>query len=254
MRISVNELRPTTRFNDLHEELQKAIEYVDNFIVNQMQWQEQCQLSNSKLHDMTVQIPPDVEFCSKQLETMQNALENDAGSIEYAKRLVKTDASDAKLSFQTIQTLKLPTQIQQSNIWSTNAAPQVSVSEFSDTEADGASNRSIVDYFSKQADIMSRALEDCKRNLTEVEVYLGGLESNVIQQTHQASGARGQEISGNSAEDQVRELAAVLRAFENGILGVAANVGAAREIVQDTMLGSGDSIAPKTSTRRFGTL
>ena len=240
VRISVNELRPTTRFNDLHEELQKAIEFVDSFILNKMQWKDACESEGGEVGDMCRQLPPDVEHCSKQLDTMQQALENDAESIAFAKGLVKADAADAKLSFKVIQNLRLPQQFHQTSLWSTAMAPQNSRTGLAEDDLEEGASRNIVEFFSKQTDTMSKTLDSYKRNIAEVEDYLKGVESNAMQQMHQMMFTQGQDSSGKSAEDQARELAAVLRAFENGILGVAAKVGGAREIVQEVMLGTGN--------------
>lgn len=239
VRISVNELRPTTRFNDLHEELQKAIEYVDSFILNKIQWKDACESEGEAIDTMCLQLPPDVEYCTKQLDTMQQALENDAEAIAFAKDIVKTDAADAKLSFKVIQNLRLPPQFHQTSLWSTAMAPQQPRVGISDEGPDGGASRNLVEYFSKQTDTMSKSLEDYKQHIAEVEDYLHSMESTIMSQMYRINFTRGQIGSSRSAEDQVRELAAVLRAFENGILGVAAKVGGTRESIQDVMLGNG---------------
>ena len=236
VRISVNELRPTTRFNDLHEELQMTIEYVDAFIMNKIQWQEQCEAANFPLEQICQQIPPDVEHCTKGLDTVQQALENDAESIAFAKDLVKADAADAKLSFKVINSLKLPHHFRHANLWSTVSSPQQTAVQFPDEGLEEGASRNLVEFFSKQADGKYRTLHSYKRNVAEVEGYLHGVEENALQQTQQLTFTRSRDGSEKSAEDQVRELAAVLKEFENGILGVAAKVGHAREGVQDAML------------------
>ena len=254
VRISVNELRPTTRFNDLHEELQKVIEYVDSFILNKMQWKDACEVEGEKIDNMCLQLPPDVEYCSKQLDTMQQALENDAESIASAKSLVKADAADAKLSFKVIQNLRLPQQFHQTSLWSTAMTPQNPRAGIVDDDLEDGASRNLVEYFSKQTDSMSKTLISLKRNIAEVEIYLEGIESNTVQQMHQMMFTGREDSKGRSAEDQVRELAAVLRAFENGILGVAAKVGSARESVQDAMLSTGNYTGQSTKGTRFGTM
>lgn len=252
MRISLNELRSTTRFNDLHEELQKVIEGVDNFIQGQIHFQEQCELANKTIDDACASIPNDVEYCTKSLETLHQALENDASSIGYAKALTKTDAANAKMSFTAVQDLKMPLSFQHSGLWNVSAVSQALAPSFSDEDADGSSKPDLVSYFSKQAESMSKTLDDYKNRITEVEVYLKGIEASTMQQMHQMMFIRNRDGGERSAEDQVRELAAVLREFENGILGVAGKVGGAREKVLEVMLG--DYGNPNGRTARFGTL
>lgn len=255
VRISVNELRPTTRFNDLHEDLQKAIEYVDASIMNKIKWQEECESSSAALDDMCHQMPPDVEHCAKSLDNVQQSLENDASSIAFAKEFVKADAADAKLSFKVINNLKLPQQFHHANLWSSVSAPEQAGPSFPGNTSEEFGSRNLVDYFSKQADETSKTLASYRRNIAEVEAYLRGVESNALQQTQQLSFSRNRDGREKSAEDEVRELAAVLREFENGILSVATRVGEARESVQDAML---DPVSTNQSGRfltngsRFG--
>lgn len=250
VKLSVNELRGTTRFNDLHEELQKVIENVDNFILNQIKLQEDCLTVSPKIENTSSQMAPDVEYCTKSLETIQNALENDAESIAFAKNLVKTDAVNAKLSFRAIQNLKQPSQFHQTDLWTTPTSSYSQAPSFSDQIAEEGASRNIVEYFSKQAEEMARTLDTYKRNITKVETYLKGVELNTMQQMQQMMFSRARDGGGKSAEDQVRELAAVLRDFEAGIMGVAAKVGSAREQVQEVMLGPTEAVG--TRSRRYG--
>ena len=236
VRISINELRSTTRFNDLHEDLQKTIEKIDDFILGQIKLQEECEGFMSEVHGLSNSIPNDVEYCTKTLETMQIALENDAEAIAYAKTLVKADSTNAKLSFKVIQNLKMPQQFQHFALWNMHSLPQAVVPSSFD-EGEVGSNENLVAYFSKEADEMSKLLLKYKGNVTEVETYLKGLEFNIGQRTQQIAFLPRRDGSGKGAEAQVRELAAVLREFENGILGVASKVGAAREKVQEVILG-----------------
>ena len=252
VKLSINELRGTTRFNDLHEDLQKSIEYVDNFILQQIHRHGDLFEANQKINEMSLEIGPDVEYCAKTLDTVEDALENDAESIAFARNLVKSDAANAKLSFRVIQNLKQPSQFHQTDLWTTSTTSHFSSGpSFADESAEEGASRNLVDYFSKQADEMSKTLETYKRNITEVETYLRSVESNTMQQMQQMMFSRTPDGIEKSAEDQVRELAAVLRDFEAGIMGVAAKVGATREQVQEVMLGPPE-IVGSTRNRRYG--
>ena len=236
VRISVNELRPTTRFNDLHEELQKAIEFVDNFIAGQINFQEQCIGASPELNELSLQMSPDVQHCTKKLESVQQALEGDAESIAFAKDLVRADAADAKLNFKIINNLKLPPQFHHANLWNSIPTTLHAGPSFLDGAVEQGSSRNLIEYFSNQSDEMSKTLAVYKRNVAEVETYLRGVESNAIQEMQRLAVSRNREGGPSTSEDQVKELAFVLRDFESGILGIAARVGGARESVQSVML------------------
>jgi nucleoporin p58/p45 len=250
VKISVNELRGTTRFNDLHEELQKMIESVDNFIQQQIKIHDDCAAISDGINTMSHRMGPDVDYCAKTLDTMQHALENDAQSIAFAKDLLKTDVVDAKLSFKVIRNLKQPAQFHQTGSWAASTTSHTLSPSFSGEDAETGANRSIVDYFSKQSEEMTKSLDSYKSNIQEVETYLEGVESNMMQQMQQTMCSRASDGTEKSAEDQVRELAAVLRDFDTGITCVAVKVGGAREKVQEVMMGSDENGG--TRSRRRG--
>ena len=249
--LDVNQLRSTTRFNDLHEDLQKVIEQVDNFILGQIHCQEECAQHTEDIDQRCHQMPPDVDYCTKALDTMQQALENDADSIAVAKSLVKVDVADAKLIFKTIQSLKMPQQFHQGGSWNTTGISHSGGPSFPDEDAEVGASRNIIEYFSKQADEMTKTLDTYKRNIGQVEAYLKDVESNTMKQVEQTMFKNGQHGGEKSAEEQVRRLAAVLRDFEHGITGVATRVGGTRDQIQEIMLGS-DDVVGGLNIRRYG--
>ncbi|KAL8710668.1 MAG: hypothetical protein Q9225_007251 [Loekoesia sp. 1 TL-2023] len=254
VRVTTSELRPTTRFTDLHEQLQTLIENIDDFIQQQMKFQQECVALNPSIEESCNQMPIDVDFCTKALDTMQTALENDAEAISQAKLLTKGDISNAKLSFSAVDNMAVPQQYQASNLWALPSVSRESAPSLLDDEyaRDGNSSTSLVAFFSNQSDTMSRYLDGYKKNVADIEVYLKGIEANTMQQMQQLFFTRGQDGSGKNAEDQVRELAAVLKEFENGILNVAGRVGGVRENMQGVMLGDYGSQIGRS--RRFGPL
>ncbi|MCJ1283239.1 hypothetical protein MMC26_002567 [Xylographa opegraphella] len=239
VRINLSELRSTTRFNDLHDDLQKIIENVDKFILNQIYLSEQCDGTMPKVESAVAFIPEDVEFCARRLETLQQVLENDAAAIETGRELVGKDAADARLSFKVIQNLRIPPQFQHANLWNQPQPPQNIGSVLQDGNTEESGSADLVSYFSHQADEMTRTLGTFESHIAEVETYLSGLEASTVQQMQRLQFTKNRDGGQRSADDQVRELAAVLREFEGGILGVAGKVGGVRETVQEAMLGEG---------------
>ena len=256
VRVSVNELRPTTRFNDLHEDLQKMIENIDNFITEQMRFQTQCEQALEGQGEGVQRgvalaaetIPTDVKQCQSTLEAVQQSLENDAQTIAQVKALTKADAAHASLSFKALSILRMPPQFQNSTMWSVPNISQMAGPILVDDDlAPGIANN-LVSYFSMQADDMSKALEAYKGRIEEVETYLTGLEASMTNQVQQLMFVRDHDGAPKSAEDQVKELAAVLNEMDTGIMGVAGKVLLAREQVQEVRT----SVASKSSDRRHG--
>ncbi|KAL8870852.1 MAG: hypothetical protein Q9174_003198 [Haloplaca sp. 1 TL-2023] len=252
VRVTTNELRPTTRFTDLHEQLQSIIENIDVFIQQQMKFQQECAALNPSIDEQCRQMPQDVEVCSRALDAMQYAMENDAATISQAKRLTNADVANAKLSFNAIENLAVPQHYQATNMWALPLASRDRGSSLLDEENKKESNDggSLISFFSSQADEMSQSLDGYRKSVAEVEAYLKGIEINTVQQMQQLSFTRGQDDQHTSADDQVRELVAVFKDFENGIINVAGKVGGVREQVQDLVLD--DSQVGYGRKRRLG--
>ncbi|KAL8664944.1 MAG: hypothetical protein Q9202_002653 [Teloschistes flavicans] len=249
VRVNLSELRPTTRFPDLHEQLQSLIENIDVFIQQQMKFQQECAALNPSIDKQCSEIPGDVEVCTKALDTMQQALENDAAAISQAKTLTKGDVANAKLSFTAVENMAVPQQYQATNVWalpmaSRGAGPSLLADE---ERKDGEGGANLVSFFSAQADEISKSLDNYRKHIFEVEAYLKGIEGNTMQQMQQLSFTQGHDNQTKSAEDQVRELAAVFKEFENGIISVAGKVGGVRENVQEVVLEE-----PRSATGRGG--
>lgn len=199
-------------------------------------------------------MPNDVDYCTRALDTMQTALENDAAAISQAKSLTKGDVANAKLNFAAIENMAIPQQYQTTSLWAMPSVSRESAPSLLDDDEskDGIGSVNLIDYFSSQADDMSKMLNGYQKNIGEVEAYLRGIEGNTMQQMQHLLFTCGHDGQAKTAEDQVRELAGVLKEFENGTLNVAAKVGGVRESVQEVMLG--DFGSQNGRNRRFAPL
>jgi len=242
VKIDVSNIRGTTRFNDLHEELQKQIEQIDAFIQQQINFKEQCD-ALMPAHDQNIKsIPNDVEFVTGKADTVELALDNDGQAINSMKGIVQKDADNARLSFRAIENLKLPQQFHYSGMWhGSNGA--VSSQDSSGESMD------LVSYFSNCAAEMTKTLDTYQGQIGEIEAHLRTVEANTISQSQQLMFRRGGDGGARSAEDQIRELAAVLREFEGGIINIAVKVGSVREDVQEILLKQQDFSARRGPVR-----
>lgn len=248
-KIDADHLRPTTRFSDLHETLQKELEAVDGMIQRQISCHDQCRAMMPSHADKLSFLPNDVDYVSRRLKTLTEALENDAQAIDHVRSIARRDYDDTCLAFAVVDNLRLHPQYQHRRIWNGPMDATVSPSLVDPAPRAGAAGvgvgaapdtattaRDLVAYFSHRADDMTRTLQTYTHSIAEIEHHLRGLEARTALQVQQAMFARGSDGEARSADDQVRELAVVLREFENGILGVAGKVGAAREGVQELLL------------------
>ena len=122
VRIDVSQLRGTTRFNDLHDDLQKQIKLFDDVIQQQIRLKNDCDAIMPAHNNQLAQVPHDVEFVRRKRIGVENAQDSDAQAISIVQKLIKVDAEHAKLSFKAIDNLKLPPQYHSTGVWSGNPA------------------------------------------------------------------------------------------------------------------------------------
>lgn len=231
VRINLSELRPTTRFNDLHEGVQKEIEVIDTFIYNQIRLAGECESLMPHNATKVSTMPPDVEICARKLEALERSLEADAVSIEDAKKLARKDAHVARLSFKAISSLRMPAHLQSGINFRTETAG------FTSTVDDASSSTDLLSYFDNQTEEMNKKLDVMKNQLSEVESYLYSIEAQQIAQTQSIRLSHGRDGGVKSAEDQIKEMANALQSFEGGILNVASRITATRESLGGLIVG-----------------
>jgi len=239
VKIDVSNVRGTTRFNDLHEELQKQIEQIDAFIQQQINFKEQCDALMPAHERNLLSIPADVDFIRSKLDTVELALDNDSSAINSMKGVVHKDAENARVSFRTVENLKLPQQFHYTGMWqgaSSAAARHADGTHAVGGGAAGAGPASLVSFFSESADEMSKTLGAYRQNIGEIEAHLHTVETSTVVQAQQAMLQRGKDGGRRSRADGMRELIAVLKQFEAGIVAVAGRVGGAREEVEQLIV------------------
>jgi nucleoporin p58/p45 len=229
VRIDLSNVRGTTRFNDLLEDLQRDISKYDDVIQAQIRLKNECDAIMNSHGSQLSQVPNDVEFCRRKLIGVENAADSDVQAISLAQKLVKTDAEHAKLSFKAIDNLKLPPQYHNSNVWS-------SQSNVSGSQNNGdAEAQDIVGFFSATADEIASTLSSYQKHMIEIEQHLRNVEaSSVAQQSEVLARKNGATLG---QDDPMEQLTGALMEFESGLLGVASRVGGAREGLQSLQLG-----------------
>jgi nucleoporin p58/p45 len=224
----VTNVRGTTRFNDLQDELQKQIAQVDDAIQSFIQQKNDLDAFMPAHGDKLSSVPSDVKFVTRKYEGVSNALQSDAQSIEVVRNYVKQDADHARLSFRAIDNLKLPSQYHTSGLWPQR--PQNG--NTANNETDG---QDLVGFFSQAADETEEQLKRYKNNISEVESHMHGVQASLVEQLQKAMASKNGGPTGT--DEKLAELGAVLRDFEMGILKVASEVGSLKEDMTRLQLG-----------------
>jgi len=233
VRIDVSNLRPTTRFNDLQEDLQNQIIAIDNGIQKCMRDKEAVDAFLPAHGEMLAAIPMDINFVARKFEGAHAARDSDVVAISQLRELAKADVENAKLSFKAIDNLRLPTQYHQAGLWSTRA--QQSAPGAGSADLDAQSNADLISFFSKTADEMDQKMKIFESNLKEIEAHLHGVQANMLDQLQRVNAHSKRGIEGG-VDERVIELASVLHEFEESILQVAGVVGGIKEGVTELQL------------------
>ncbi|KAK8060772.1 hypothetical protein PG996_010702, partial [Apiospora saccharicola] len=228
VRIDVSEVRGTTRFNDLHEDLQKQITEVDRMIQNFMTQKDELDAFMPGHGEMLQHVPDDVKFVDRKYGGVRSALEADAEVIESVRNTVQHDTESAKLSFRAVDNLKLPQQYHTGGLWSGRQQS----SGTANNESDG---QDLVNFFSKTADDMQSQLNGYEGNLTEIEMHMHGVQDNVMARLQRMMASK--NGGATAMDEELASLGAVLREFEMSILRSAGVIGHAREGMTRLQLG-----------------
>lgn len=251
VKVDVSNLLPTTKFESCADEIRNQIEAIDKHILNQMKMCHEVGDLLPTIEQQGATIPNDVEFVQGKLETIQHALENDAGDIDGLRGLVTRDAAEAQVAFRAIDTLKLPLQYQTTGggWWSvqdqqipersmrssrknTLALPDGVEGDASATDVNGVPVN-LVDYFSHRSKEMKGVLGKYTGNLKEIEDHLHGVEATLNRQISDFVSSKSRDSAAGAPRSTTADLAAVLTDVEAGIIGVATRLSNVSEQVQD---------------------
>jgi nucleoporin p58/p45 len=270
-RIDLDHLRPTTKFDQLTEDLQKDIINLDTTILNEI---NRCSEVSNLLPVIAASgsnIPNDVAYVTEKLEEVETGLENDAGDIQKLKEdAVKKDVNEAKICFREMDRLKMPSQYQVSV---TGPATSVSAGVYGghglsgwwnhpqtlqrsrrgdigaggsralefpgDEEEDALAGRpaNLVDFFDRRIEEMGSALVENRSLLAEIEEFVSSVEAKIAAKQREVAGRHGRANGIQGEEDQVGLLRYVFGEFERSLYEVADKVGGARDGVQELVMG-----------------
>ena len=191
-------VKPTTRFNELHQEVQDAIVFIDEIIQGAMRTSMQCSEMLPSLGSQIEGLPADVEYLDRRLETVEGALARDAVAVGQAKEVVERDSEDAVCLFRAVENLKLPNQFHYSTIGFSDPSSNSSAS------ADAGTTTDLLGYFSERATQLERDMQTFNRHQREVDGHLRTVEYSAVEGL-QKLGRRGVQSEGEEG-DRVGEV------------------------------------------------
>lgn len=230
--MTLDSIRGTTRFNDLHPELQALIQQFDEGIQRKISYCSQIRESLPKTESDIATIAPDVAYIETFLSTVEVGLDNDSANVAHLKTLVKKDAEDATLSFRAIENQRLPAQFHYRNTANLTASSAKTPAATALDEDDPTKPVDLMSYFNRRTDGLARTLDVYQRQIREIEAHLRTMEAGTVEKAQQLTGSR------SAPRDQRRELVEALKAIEGAILDSAKKVGQVRDEVTKQTLGN----------------
>jgi nucleoporin p58/p45 len=232
VQMTLESIRGTTRFNDLHPELQTLIQQFDEGISRKINYCSQIRETLPSSEKDIATIAPDVAYIETFLSTVETGLDNDSTNIAHLKEVVKKDAADATLSFRAIENQRLPAQFHyrnSANLTASSAkAPAANVLD----DDDPTKPVDLMNYFNRRTDDLGRTLQVYQGQIREIEAHLRTMEAGTVEKAQQLTGSR------SAPRDQRRELVEALKAIEGAILESAKKVGQVRDEVTQQTLGN----------------
>lgn len=232
VQMTLDSIRGTTRFNDLHPEIQNLIQQFDEGIQRKISYCSQIRETLPSTEKDIATIAPDVAYIETFLSTIEVGLDNDSANIAHLKTLVKKDAEDATLSFRAIENQRLPAQFHYRNSANLTASSTKTPATNGLDDDDPTKPVDLMRYFNRRADDLGRTLDVYQRQIREIEAHLRTMEAGTLEKAQQLTGSR------SAPRDQRRELVEALKAIEGAILDSAKKVGQVRDEVTKQTLGS----------------
>jgi nucleoporin p58/p45 len=230
VQMTLESMRGTTRFNDLHPELQNLIQQFDEGIQRKISYCNQIRETLPSSEQDIATIAPDVAYIETYLSTVETGLDNDSTNIAHLKDVVKKDAADATLSFRAIENQRLPAQFHYRNNLTASSAKTPATSALDDDDATKPVD--LMNYFNRRTDDLGRTLSVYQQQIREIEAHLRTMEAGTVEKAQQLTGSR------SAPRDQRRELVEALKAIEGAILDSAKKVGQVRDEVTTQTLGN----------------
>jgi len=266
-KIDAEHLRSTTKFDQLNDQLQTEIAALDGFILQQIQICNEVSDVLPSIAASGSNLPNDVAYVSQKLEEIEIGLENDAEEIVGLRDgVVRKDIAETKVCFRSVDRLKMPAQYQ-NQYQAPSSAPGASITggvyggsglsgwwnhpqtlqrsvrgtnggsrnltlpgEEDPDEVGGPAN--MIDLIERRTGDMRNTLNTNTELLKEIEDFVESVEMKILQKERELrDGSR-------EPEDPIAMLRFIFGAVEKGMYDVADGVGAARDAVQELVLGS----------------
>ena len=231
-------VKGTTRFSDLHDDIQKEVLAIDNVIGKIISFKEEIDAFMPQ-HEADVNaVATDVALMERKYEAVRAVLDSDVQAIAHVQDLTKQDVDDAKISFRAVENLKLPAHYHTASLWGSRAPNAGGASGTSAGSAVGqldATGQDIMAFYQRHVQSLDERYARIKERLAEVQQHMPGVEAGLYERVRSLSEA------GVFPDDQAQQLIGALTETYQAIIGQANRVAECRQQfvdLQSSLLGA----------------
>lgn len=243
--VTVDNLRPTTRFEDCAPDVKKELEEIDKMIQQQEEHARQIEAFLLKHNDNVNSLVPDIQLIQDKMEDVDQALISGARGVDAQRQLTEKDKRDFQRIERVVTNLALPQGYQYNNMglsgyggmYGSQQRPQQQQSAPEGEDPSHYDTDLIGNYFAPMASELQATMSNYAGTLTEIENHIRVIEASTVAQAQQLAQGNAGASGQTDGQAAVREIASTFRDFEGGLLSVACSVGACRDGVTQLVLG-----------------
>ncbi|KAF1810419.1 hypothetical protein P152DRAFT_483882 [Eremomyces bilateralis CBS 781.70] len=254
VQVDISNIRGTTRFSELHPNVQQDIIKIDNLTAAQIKICETCDAVVPAHRETLDFIPNDAEYVSTKVDAVEAALANDAEAIAALKKIVRQDQEEASNLRGCIDMLKLPTNLQMSGLWHQYLGGQPALGiKAGNAVADAVGGGydegppDLVKFFKGRSDEVEKELNVMQGLIGEIEAHLRLVEGRAANEAENL--ARRGRVQEMDSQAVVRELVQTMQGFEDAVLRVAGRVGGVREKFNEVTMAGQNGLGPNGPRR-----
>ncbi|KAL5611875.1 hypothetical protein BROUX41_000553 [Berkeleyomyces rouxiae] len=233
VRLDMNQVRGTTKFEDLAKEAQDGIVKIDNMISVIMGWKSEIEGFLPAHEEQIASLAHDVTYLERKYATVQRAvLEDDVANIQELRSMSNQNIADAQLASKAVDNLKLPISYHVPGLWTQST----SAGSGGPDPTGAAGEPDLISYFNRHITILGERDRKLRSYISEIQSHMPRVEHGLYEKLTQLQATPGM---GHQA-GMLEQIKVVLVDLRDTIVKQAIEVAKTREALmtlEQKMLG-----------------
>ncbi|PHH50978.1 Nucleoporin NUP49 [Ceratocystis fimbriata CBS 114723] len=222
VRLDMNQVRGSTKFEDLSKEAQDGIIKIDNIISVIMGWKAEIDGFLPAHEEQIASLGHDVIYLERKYAMVQRAvLGDDVANIQELRSMSNQNIADAQLASKAVDNLKLPMSYHVPGLWTqpTNA------SAGGPSAAAAASEPDLISYFNRHIASLGERDRKLRGYISEIQAHMPRVEHGLYEKLTQLQATPGMGHQVGALE----QIKGVLLDLRDAIIKQAVEVAKTRE-------------------------